>query len=147
MPDPAVESVALSARAVEVRGRADRPVVTTVTVEESGGVWFVTGARTANIDLVSPEAGDRISSPVTVSGSSTAFEAQVNWEVREDGQGFGQRLGAGFFMGGSNGQFGPFEAPLAFTRPTKPAGAIVLLTYSAEDGSVAEATVIRVTFG
>lgn len=147
MPDPVVQSTALSARTVEIRARADRPITTTVLVEENGGAWFVTGARSANLDLVTPEAGDRISSPVTVSGTSTAFEAHVNWEIREDGQVFGQKLGDGFFMGGSNGQFGPFEAPLAFAASTKSTGAIVLLTYSAEDGAVQEATVIRVTFG
>jgi hypothetical protein len=147
MPDPAVQTINLSARAVEIRARADRPTITTVLVEESGGAWYVTGARTANIDLVTPEAGDRVSSPVTVNGTSTAFEAQVNWEVRADGQRFGEKLGEGFFMGGSNGEFAPFNAQLSFSPPGTPSGAIVLLTYSPEDGAVAEATVIRVTFG
>jgi hypothetical protein len=147
MPDPTVQATNLSARTVDIRFRADRPTVTTVLVEESGGAWYVTGARTANIDLVSPEPGDRISSPVSVSGTSTAFEAQVNWEVRQDGQGFGQKLGEGFFMGGSMGEFGPFNAQLSFTPPSRAVGAIVLLTYSSEDGAVAEATVIPVTFG
>jgi hypothetical protein len=147
MPDPTVQATNLSARAVDIRARADRPAITTILVEESGGAWFVTGARTANINPATPEPGARISTPVTVRGSSTAFEAHVNWEVREDGQGFGQKLGEGFFMGGSNGEFGPFEAQLAFAGPRRPAGAIVLLTYSSEDGTVQEATVIPVTFG
>jgi hypothetical protein len=147
MPDPVVESTALSARVVEVKARPDRPATTSVTVEESGGAWFVTGARTRNIDLVTPESGARIASPVRVSGSSTAFEAQVNWEVRDDGQGFGAKLGEGFFMGGSNGQFDVFQADLAFSAPAHRAGTIVLFTHSAEDGAVQEATVVRVTFG
>jgi hypothetical protein len=147
MPDPVVHATNLSARTVDIRYRSDRPTVTTVLVEESGGAWYVTGARTANIDLVTPEPGDRISSPVTVTGQSTAFEAQVNWEIRQDGQGFGQKLGEGFFMGGSMGEFRPFEAPLSFNRPGRAAGAIVLLTFSPEDGAVTEATVVRVTFG
>ena len=41
----------------------------TRAVEDSAGAWFVTGARTRNIDLVTPEAGDRVSSPARVSGS------------------------------------------------------------------------------
>ena len=147
MPDPTVDSTALSARVVEIRARRDRPIITSVTVEESGGEWFVTGARTKDIDLVSPEAGDRISSPTRITGTSTAFEAQVNWEVREESAGPGRKLGEGFFMGGSNGELGPFDAQLAFSAPTRPIGAIVLFTRSAEDGAVQEATVVPVTFG
>jgi len=147
MPAPVVESTALSARVVEVRARSDRPSVTSVTVAESGGNWYVTGARTRNIDLVSPEPGKRVHSPVRVTSTSTAFEAQVNWEVREEGAGAGRKLGEGFFMGGSNGQFGPFDAQLAFTTPSRPSGTIVLFTRSAEDGSVVEATVVPVAFG
>ena len=147
MPDPAVESTALSARVVEIRARRDRPIITSVTVEESGGDWFVTGARTKDIDLVSPEAGDHVTSPVRITGTSTAFEAHVNWEVREESAGPGRKLGEGFFMGGSNGEFGPFDAPLSFAAPTRSAGAIVLFTRSAEDGAVQEATVVPVTFG
>jgi hypothetical protein len=147
MPNPVVESTALSARVVEVRARPDRPPITSITVADSAGAWFVTGARTKNIDLVTPEAGDRISSPAGISGSSTAFEAHVNWEVREEGQASGEKLGEGFFLGGSNGQFGVFTAQMTFTSPTKSAGTIVLFTRSAEDGAVQEATVIRVTFG
>jgi hypothetical protein len=147
MPNPQIVSTSLSARVVEVRARPDRPPITSITVEENGGAWFVTGARTKNIDLVTPETGDRIASPVGISGSSTAFEAQVNWEVREDGQGAGEKLGEGFFMGGSNGEFGVFAADLTFASPTKRAGTIVLFTHSAEDGAVQEATVVRVTFG
>jgi immunoglobulin-like protein involved in spore germination len=147
MPDPTVESTALSARVVEIRARRDRPVITSVTVAESGGDWYVTGARTKNIDLVSPEAGDHVASPVRVTGTSTAFEAHVNWEVREESAGPGRKLGEGFFMGGSNGQFGPFDSPLSFSAPTRSAGAIVLFTRSAEDGAVQEATVVPVAFG
>ena len=147
MPDPTVESTALSARVVEIRARRDRPLITSVTVAESGGEWFVTGARTKNIDLVSPEVGDRVSSPVRVTGTSTAFEAHVNWEVREESAGPGRKLGEGFFMGGSNGELGPFDAPLSFSAPTRSVGAIVLFTRSAEDGAVQEATVVPVAFG
>jgi hypothetical protein len=146
MPNPTVKSTALSARVVELLARPDRPATTEVTVAESGGAWFVTGARTRNIDLVTPESGKRISSPVHVNGSSTAFEAQVNWEVRGDGQGGGELCGEGFFMGGANGQFAVFDADLPFSSPSSASGAIVLFTRSAEDGAVQEATVVRVTF-
>ena len=49
-------------------------------------------------------------------------------------------------MGGSNGTIGPFDGALAFPRPSQPAGALVLLTRSAENGNVSEAAVVRVRF-
>ena len=49
-------------------------------------------------------------------------------------------------MGGSNGDMGPFTDVVSFTQPTQPRGAIVLKTYSMKDGSVAEASVIRIAF-
>ena len=49
-------------------------------------------------------------------------------------------------MGGANGEFGPFDGTLSFSPPTATAGSLMLLTRSAEDGSVTEATVVRVKF-
>ena len=79
---------------------------------------------------------------VTVSGRSTAFEAVVNIEVRQDGT--LTPLAATTAMGGSNGQMGPFSKAVAFAGPEAPRGAIVVKTISAKDGTTAEATVIRV---
>jgi hypothetical protein len=88
-----------------------------------------------------------VGTTITVGGTSTAFEANVTVEVREDGQAEGENLGRSFVMGGANGEMGPFAGDVTIESPTAAAGAVVLTTESAEDGSVQEATVVRVVFG
>ena len=131
---------------VEIRPQASGPV-TTVLVRRLApdDSWWVIGASTGNIQLASPEALATITSPVTVSGTSTAFEATVNVEVRQDGT--LEPLAADVVMGGSMGTMGPFSKEIAFGPQSADAGALVLKTLSAEDGSIWEATVVRITFG
>jgi Immunoglobulin-like domain of bacterial spore germination len=128
---------------VLVQAKATGPT-TTVFVRQLGDSWWVLGASTPNIQLTTPAAGSPISSPVRLAGTSTAFEATVNVAVRAEGD--AQPIGTGIVMGGSMGALGPFDGVVSFTRPSATKGALVLLTRSAEDGSVAEATVVRVTF-
>ena len=131
---------------IEVRPKETGPV-TTVLVRQLGDddSWWVIGASTPSIQVSAPEALAAITSPVTVTGQSTAFEATVNVEVRQDDT--LTPLVEDVFMGGSNGEMGPFTAELSFGAQTADAGAIVFTTLSAEDGSVQEASVVRVSFG
>ena len=122
MPDPTVDSTSLSARVVEVRARRDRPIVTSVTVEESGGEWFVTGARTRNIDLVSPEPGDRVSSP----GEGHRHQHGLRGPGELGGPGGERRARDGSWARASSwaaptGEFGPFDAQLGL-RGAHPTG-------------------------
>ena len=126
-----------------MQGTATGPV-TTVIVRRLGDSWWVLGASTPNIQLTSPAARSTISSPVRLQGTSTAFEATVNTEIRADGS--TQPIGTGIVMGGANGELGPFDGTLSFSAPTANAGALTLLTRSAADGTVSEATVVRVRF-
>ena len=102
------------------------------------------GASTQNLELASPVALTSIASPVTLEGQSTAYEATVNVEVRQDGTVV--PLGTNFVMGGSMGEMGPFSKAVAFDTPTATGGAIVLRTLSAENGAVWEVTVVRARF-
>ncbi len=131
---------------VPVQARAGGPE-TTVLVRQLGadGTWWVLGSQTANIQSSAPDALATISSPVTVRGTSTAFEGTVNVEVREDGN--TQPLAQTFVMGGANGQMAPYEQSIAFRQPERaPAGAVLLFTISPEDGRTSEATVVRIRF-
>lgn len=130
---------------VAVRPTAKGPV-TTIFVRQvtDDDTWWVLGAATANISLTSPKALDVIGAPVTVAGSSTAFEATVNLEIRADGS--RDPLVQDFVMGGANGEMGPFSKEISYESPNEGAGAIVLKTLSAEDGRVWEATAVRVAF-
>jgi Immunoglobulin-like domain of bacterial spore germination len=106
--------------------------------------WWVLGATTANLRLQAPTWNASIASPVTVSGRSTAFEATVNVEIRQDGT--RTPLASNTVMGGSMGQIGPFSKAVSFSKPTAERGAIILKTLSAKDGNIAEATVLRIQF-
>lgn len=130
---------------IDVQPFADGPI-TTVLVRQLGpdDSWWVLGASTANIEVTEPAALAHVTSPVTLAGTSTAFEATVQVEVREDGN--DQPLGSGFVMGGGNGDFGPFQSTLVFAPATVGAGAIVFFTVSPEDGGILEAAVVRVSF-
>lgn len=146
--DPIIGTFAQGdARSGEVPVRAtDGGVVTTVIVRQlDGRNWWVLGASSPNLVLESPATGAAITSPVTLRGRSTAFEAQIRTEVRQDGT--APPLGSGTAMGGSMGEMGPFTDVLSFTAPSAPRGAIMLSTRSMKDGTIAEATVVRIAFG
>jgi hypothetical protein len=148
MPDPALgEYQGGDARSGEVTIRSrDGGPTTTVFVRklDTSGAWWVIGSSTPNIELTSPGALDRISSPVRLMGRSTAFEAQVNVRVYADGR--DEPIADTYFMGGANGEMGPFDTTVAFTATGAPNGTIVLFTISARDGTTAEASTLRVRF-
>ena len=139
---------------VDVRPRADRPP-TTVLVRQINGSWWVLGSTTADIQVTAPAAGAAIGSPVTMAGTSTAFEATVNVHLVADGAADtpategapATPLASTFVMGGSMGDLLPFTGTLDFASPgTGTSGALVFLTFSPEDGRVVNATTVRVHF-
>jgi hypothetical protein len=119
--------------------------VTTILVRQltSENSWWVLGASCPDITVTPPLSSERISSPVEIRGRSTAFEAVVNVEVRQDGT--LAPLKTDTVMGGSMGVIGPFKKSISFALPSSRAGALLFRTLSAKDGHVIEASVIRVT--
>jgi hypothetical protein len=108
--------------------------------------WWVVGSATAHIELSQPLPLDVVSSPVTLRGRSTAFEGTVSVKIRADDR--AEPLANSFVTGGSTAELGPFSGQIAFASPgTTSKRSIVLATSSAEDGSLSEATVVRVRFG
>jgi hypothetical protein len=129
---------------VPVQATSTGPVTTVIVrMLTADNTWWVLGASTPNLQLQTPKTLDTISSPLTLSGQSTAFEATVNVQIRQDG--VLAPLKEAIVMGGSNGVMGPFSSTVDFTKPTAKAGAIVLKTVSAKNGNISEASVIRVT--
>jgi hypothetical protein len=130
---------------VPVRTSANGAVTTIlvrqVTSDES---WWVIGAVSPNISITTPTALETIASPVLVKGTSTAFEAVVNLEIRQDGT--LTPLARTTVMGGSMGVMGPFSKAVDYPTPRASSGAIVMYTLSPKDGSVLEASVLRVAF-
>lgn len=112
--DPAVGPfMAGDARSGEVQvGRM------TVFVRQLGpdGSWWVLGSSAERIQLDTPTSLDVISSPVRLQGRSSAFEANVSVEIREDGNRF--PLGTGYVMGGASADLEPFDGVVTFSEPT-----------------------------
>ena len=134
---------------VEVRPRAGSPFVTTVSVRRisgEGSPWVVVSAQAEKVKLITPVALEGITSPVTVSGEASAFEGTVLVQVKEDGMGPGRSLGEAPLTGGSGEDLEPYSGPVDFAAPTKTAGAVVVLTHSAEDDSVQQASAVRIRF-
>lgn len=131
---------------VDVQPQANGPA-TTVLVRQLGpdDSWWVLGAATSNLRLDEPEALATVSSPLSLSGTSTAFEGTVDVQLRSDRA--SEPLARGFATGGANGEFGPFTTELEFGDPGAEGGAVVLSTSSMEDGRIWEASVVRVRFG
>ena len=130
---------------VPVRATANGPV-TTVLVRQFGAdnTWWVLGAVSAAIEVTSPKVLAAVSSPMALSGRSSAFEAIVNVDLRGDASLVS--VARTTVRGGSMGVMGPFAKSLRFSSPSAPAGALMLRTFSAKDGSVVEANVLRVFF-
>jgi hypothetical protein len=120
--------------------------VTTILVRQltAANSWWVLGASCSDIDVTAPSSSIRISSPVLLQGRSTAYEAVVNVDFREDGR--LTPLKEETVMGGSMGVMRPFSKSVAFALPSTPRGALLFRTHSAKDGHVIEASVIRVAF-
>lgn len=130
---------------VEVRP-SDRGPVTTVLVRELSGTttWSVLGSVGQDLTIASPPSLSVVRSPLTVTGTSTAFEGVANLELRADGE--AAPIASAVVHGGSMGVVGPFRGVLHFTTPSARAGALILFTRSAKDGSVMVASVMRVWY-
>ncbi|HET8991384.1 MAG TPA: Gmad2 immunoglobulin-like domain-containing protein [Acidimicrobiales bacterium] len=134
-------------RSGEVDVRPDsRGPVTTVLVRQLSGAstWSVLGAVGQDLTITSPPSPSIVRSPLTVTGTSTAFEGVANLELRADGR--TAPIASAVVHGGSMGVVGPFRGVLHFATPSARAGALILFTRSAKDGSLTVASVLRVWF-
>jgi hypothetical protein len=128
---------------VDIRPKSTGPATTVLVRRMSDGHWYAIGASSGDLRLTTPDVGTAVSSPVTVSGFSTAFEGTI--VVSVVAQGGARPLGRKPLIGGANGDVGPFNGQIRFDAPTVGGpGAIVLTTDSAEDGRIWQATVVPV---
>ena len=146
--DPIVgEFLAGDARSgeVEILPRADGEV-TVVFVRQAADddSWWVLGSAAEGIVVDEPEQGDVVSSPLAVSGTARAFEGTVDVQLRADGN--GEPIATSFVTGGAGAELEPFEGTIEFTSPGDVGGALVMRSLSPEDGSVVEASAVRIGF-
>jgi hypothetical protein len=130
---------------VEVQSFADGPVtvvfVRQLTDDDS---WWILGAASENIVVDEPEALAEVDSPLTVSGTALAFEGTVDVQLRADGN--GEPIFEGFVTASGGPEPGPFTETLEFISPGETGGALVMLSLSSENGSVIEASALRVFY-
>ena len=130
---------------VPIRATSHGPV-TTVLVRQltSDRSWWVLGATCATVDVARPRALATVSSPFTLSGTSTSFESVINFALYQDD--VTTPMVTGVTTGGANGVMGPFDRALYFEPPTHRYGVLVVSERSPKDGAVLEASAIRVAF-
>ncbi len=130
---------------IPIRATATGPVTTVLVRQLARDTsWWVLGAVSDAIVINQPSARSAVRSPFVLTGVSTAFEGVVNVTLRSDA--LASPLVQTTVMGGANGVMGPFRATLDFASTSSRYGVLVLYTRSAKDGSVTEASAIRVRF-
>jgi hypothetical protein len=132
-------------------------IASTLTVRsEYGQGWKVVSADNQNLQLDSPHALAKISSPLKLTGKSVAFEGTVHVTLLGYGGGFScQSCGgtpqhpfiATSTFTGHGTELTPFETTLTYGPTPAQFGLLMLWTDSARDGSLAGVTVRIVSFG
>jgi hypothetical protein len=89
-------------------------------------------AETDLIFVTSPTVGQAVTSPFTVSGCSSTFEASVIWELYDAD---GQLLAEHHTMGGTFGEIEPFSFEVAYSVTDEQVGSLKVYETSAKDGS------------
>lgn len=128
---------------VGIKPESKGPVSTALVRQLSDNHWYVIGMASDDLRLDVPDVGATVSSPVRVTGRSTAFEGVILVTVLS--QADSQPLGRKPLIGGSNGQMGPFSGRVDYEASGGGTGAIMLATHSAKDGSVWQVTIVPVT--
>jgi hypothetical protein len=96
----------------------------------------------ANIQLLSPKAGDTVGSQFVIRGSAKVFENQLNFRVK-NAKGLSLIEGTMVAQAAAAGKFGPFEA----TVSSVPAGKATIEVFdkSAKDGSEIDKVSVQVS--
>ncbi len=127
---------------VPIQPDASGPV-TTILVRQltADDTWWVIGAVASDLEISEPASLSSATSPMTVRGQSTSYEAVINLALYRDGS--AHAIATATALGGSMGVMGPFSASLSYATPTGTYGNLVVYSRSAKDGSVLEASAIR----
>ncbi|MBI4300160.1 MAG: hypothetical protein HY677_03415 [Chloroflexi bacterium] len=96
-----------------------------------------------NIDISSPKPGDRVKSPVHITGTAMVFEAHVEIAVKDA---TGKTLGSGS-TNASRGapERGTYALDLPFKTDKEQEGTVEVFSRSFKDGSIENLAKVRVT--
>jgi len=136
---------ATNGNVVEIFGNSRASIRTLVDVVDSSAGWVVVGARADEIVVDQPQPYADPSSPMTVSGTSTAFEAQLGLQLRLAGS--STVVGEGTAMGGSNGEMGPFSTTMDVPPGDAPLVLIVFEGDASGEQTFTKASVVLLRVG
>jgi len=110
----------------------------------NGGIWEVTSVATAGMSITAPHDRDRLTSPVTVTGTGNAFEGKIGKVIILD------HLYTNIGQSDANGAIGngstTFSSSVTYNSTFKTGiqeGVVVLYSYSNADGSIAGAVMVK----
>jgi LysM repeat protein len=106
------------------------------------GQLLVIPSVDAPIWIDSPQNGQTVTSPITVTGRASVFEGSLSVRVRDH---WGNVLATAQTMGGSMGVFALFTATMTFTSTTSQWGSVEAYDNSAATGAEEYNTGVRVT--
>ncbi len=110
----------------------------------NGGIWEVTSVTTAGLSITAPQDRDRLTSPVTVTGTGNAFEGIIGKVIILDHlyANIGQSSAKGAIGNGST----TFSSSVTYHSTFKTGiqeGVVVLYSYSNADGSIVGAVMVK----
>ncbi|HLG60435.1 MAG TPA: Gmad2 immunoglobulin-like domain-containing protein [Ktedonosporobacter sp.] len=110
----------------------------------NGGIWEATAVETTGMSITSPQDRDRLSSPVAVSGTGSAFEGKIGQVVVLDH--LYNPIGHADANGATGNGPTTFSASVSFNSTFKGGtqeGIVQLYSRSNADGSIAGAVMIK----
>jgi len=129
-------------------------IIVVLILAAGGGIYyyFQRGESTSNVvtsnallEVASPAPGQKITSPVSVSGKSNFFEAHTRIRITDDN---GQILADTFTTAeGWMDQLYPFSEEVSYASQSVKKGIVEVFEESAKDGSEVSKITIPVIFG
>ena len=129
---------------VEVRTRPEGTPTVVHVRRLADDAWVVVGASNENITVAQPAVLDEIASPMVVAGSAMAFEGTVQVMLYSDGS--DEPIVTGFVTGSGGPEPGPFAEVFEWNTVTARGGTLLLFSTSPADGSIEDATALRLRF-
>jgi immunoglobulin-like protein involved in spore germination len=108
----------------------------------TANMWVVIGVEDGNglLTITSPQARDRMTSPITIKGAGSSFEGQIGQAFVLDR--LYATIGQAKVSGVSNGKT-TYTTTVSYTQKGFQEGVVAVYTYSQADGSIASAVMVK----
>ena len=108
----------------------------------TANMWVVIGVEDGNglLTITSPQARDRMTSPITIKGAGSAFEGQIGQAFVLDH--LSNSIGQAKVSGVSNGKT-TYTTTVDYPKVVFQEGVVAVYTYSQADGSIASAVMVK----